>query len=570
VLLPGHSTTFDVLFTPAAPGVFTETWGLACTPRLSPPEQGDTSGAGGGSTSPVIEVQVRGVSAPEDTSSVAVAALDADLAQKEKMNKVMAVVERLLADVAPQQPTVPADDPAASPEAASFDAANVGAWPPLYYPGPAMYAQLAGLYTEARTALVSALTASAPPEDPKAKKAAAAKGGKGTPEPAPPLTPWPEVWSRCVADIGKVTEELHKQAEVLAGMAETAAGGAAAGAPSPAAAAAAAAREAASSVKSRLDTAVASQALRVPAHEKVFVRHAMRVALGRVADAVELKLQAVHEDYNQRLAEAVAAQHAAAMMGAGGPGAGTAAAPPSTTPDKPAGAASSNGRPSMAGSVSLAAGGQSQGGAAAAAAAAAAEAAQAAAAAEIAAAAAAAGIGGQWLSDKCRVGAKSQVKSLSVWLWEEVGKEKQAVADWLQQRIRALDMQMLRQGIQPPSPPKPPEPLLPLLPATLGLGGEPSSASVASGGGGLLQPQLQSQTSLRSVTSIRSRRASDGYSDPLAVPAPMPGADGETLLWARFALQREAVRLGVTLRTLGVGRLAPAPPFSQQQVTLPE
>jgi hypothetical protein len=111
--------------------------------------------------------------------------------------------------------------------------------------------------------------------------------------------------------------------------------------------------------------------------------------------------------------------------------------------------------------------------------------------------------------------------------------------------------------------------LLPLLPATLGLGAEASSASVASGGGGL-QPQLQSQGSLRSVTSIRSRRVSDGFSDPLSVPMPMPGADGETLLWVRFALQREAVRLGVTLRTLGVGRMAPAPPQTQPQVALPE
>lgn len=51
----------------------------------------------------------------------------------------------------------------------------------------------------------------------------------------------------------------------------------------------------------------------------------------------------------------------------------------------------------------------------------------------------AAAVGPQWLADKCRVGAKAQVKGLVHALYEEVGREKGAIGDWLEARIAEVD-----------------------------------------------------------------------------------------------------------------------------------
>ncbi|GFH27789.1 uncharacterized protein HaLaN_26169, partial [Haematococcus lacustris] len=195
-------------------------------------------------------------------------------------------------------------------QAVVFERENSSEWPPLYYQ-PAGFTALEALYKKSRAGLAAALEPVPVPEL-KGKKAAApggsAKGKPGQELAAPAPMTWPEAWSGRVADIAQLAREVADQGQALAAQPEEGA--------APMAAAAA---QTAKQVHDALSQLLASQVLRVPLHEKVVLRHAMRGALLRLADAVDAKLSAVHADYASRQAEAAAAAADGSASGAGTP-----------------------------------------------------------------------------------------------------------------------------------------------------------------------------------------------------------------------------------------------------------
>ncbi|KAJ9519850.1 hypothetical protein QJQ45_014564 [Haematococcus lacustris] len=296
-LLPGASCTFDVLFAPQHPGCFTEAWSLATTPALSDRRQ-------------PLALSVRGLAVPEDVSGLRRSSLQARLAQEEKLEQVQDVVQRLLADVRPQPAPDFVLDASHAEQAVVFERENSSEWLPLYYQ-PAGFTALEALYKEARAGLAAALEPVPVPEL-KGKKAAApggsAKGKPGQEPAAPAPMTWPEAWSGRVSDVTRLAREVADQGQALAAQPEEGA--------APMAAAAA---QTAKQVHDALSQLLASQVLRVPLHEKVVLRHAMRGALLRLADAVDAKLSAVHADYASRQAEAAAAAADGSASGAGAP-----------------------------------------------------------------------------------------------------------------------------------------------------------------------------------------------------------------------------------------------------------
>ncbi len=296
-------------------------------------------------------------------------------------------MEHLLHVAGPSPPRPPPETEEQRLEAQAWDSANAGAWPPLYHPDAPTLAQLRDLYLEARAALASALK---PVEAaPTGKKPAApAKGGKGAApvEEAPPPLAWPEAWSLSVDDIAGVLAELDA-AEQQQQQQQQQAGAAAAAPPSTAGGA----------VPSAPPTPLPPQAaaLRARLHallasQSVRVPRNARVLMRHTARAA---LGRVVDALDAKL-QAVRADYQQRVAEAAQAAEAAAATPGAPAP--PAGPTP------------------------------------------------------QWLADKSKAGAKVQVKGLVNAWWDEVGKEKGAAADWVEQALAGIASSAELSGAEAP------------------------------------------------------------------------------------------------------------------------
>jgi len=361
--------------------------------------QGSTMAGGALSASTcqaVVTISVRGVATVEDQQVLERKALSRQLNEAEKESKVRQALEHILRCVDALPPPPLPEPPTEAAQALAWDSAQSDYWPPMYYPGPEVYAQLESAYREARGEVYRLRAEAAEAAEAaggKGKKGA--KGGKGSKDkeapqtPEPPAREFPEQWSSGLADLYGVLEELegmHQSTKAqLAEAHESSAGGSSKAAAAAAAEASAAAVQAADNGIARTTELrglaqrlqLSTQAFAVPQDARTLIRHAMRAALGRVADAVESKLDGVHADYEKRVAEQ---QREGATV----------------VPGKE--------------------------------------------------------VGPQWLADKCRAGAKAQARNLVPWLFEEVAREKGAVGDWLEARIADLDARIAAVEAGAPDP----------------------------------------------------------------------------------------------------------------------
>ncbi|KAF5842086.1 hypothetical protein DUNSADRAFT_9345 [Dunaliella salina] len=277
-----------------------------------PGDGGDRQGhtCAGGNSSPsvshaVVKISVRGVATVEDQLVLERRALARQLDEAEKESKVHQALEHILRCVdAPPPPPLP-EAPTEAAQALAWDSAHSEHWPPLYYPGPEVYAQLESAYKEARG---------------EGRKGAKSSKGSGkdkevTQTPEPPAREFPEQWSSGLADLYSVLDELEGMHQATKAQVTEAQEGSAGGISKAAAAAAA---EATAAAVQAADNGLArtadlrglaqrlqlsTQAFAVPNDARTLIRHAMRAALGRVADAVDSKLGGVHADYEKRVAE---------------------------------------------------------------------------------------------------------------------------------------------------------------------------------------------------------------------------------------------------------------------------
>lgn len=208
----------------------------------------------------------------------------------------------------------------------SFDKENAAAWPPVFYPGEQLHAELQQLYSDARHAYMAAISAPSDALDSKKKAdAGKAKKGKDVPDTPPSPPKYPELWK---GSLDLLREVIADAAATCAAMAAShaakpttpptgnaAAQAAAAAAAAEAATAAAEAAQMAAALPKRLEGLLGRQELHVPTNDRVMLRHAVRAALSRAVDAVAAKLGAVRADYDARLAESKAAAEAAASAG---------------------------------------------------------------------------------------------------------------------------------------------------------------------------------------------------------------------------------------------------------------
>ncbi|EFJ46991.1 hypothetical protein VOLCADRAFT_92519 [Volvox carteri f. nagariensis] len=248
-LLPGQSLELSITFMGSAAGTFRETWQLVTTPPLQGPD------------GPVLTLHLRGLAELRDQSATGRATITATLAQREKMAKVAAAVERVLRDVRmPRrpQPTEVAEETAAADawDLANGCSADGGpyAWPPLFYS--------------------SAIRPRVGTAERQRKKPVE--------EPPPPPPKYPPMWDG--ANIAVLDALLAELATV--------------------------APAAATPLLARADAAKARA--RVPPNGRRLLRRAMRSLVLKMADAVEDKLGVVRADLEAKAAAEAAAAAAAA------------------------------------------------------------------------------------------------------------------------------------------------------------------------------------------------------------------------------------------------------------------
>ncbi|GAX81792.1 hypothetical protein CEUSTIGMA_g9220.t1 [Chlamydomonas eustigma] len=366
ILLPGATEEFKVVFRQTRPGSFSQQWTLSTTPLLLDWRP--------------LTITARGVCMPEDGTGVERAALDEDMKQKEKMKKVQAALERVLRNIEPapapaQRPTPLSQEQEADNEA--FDRMNADATPPLFY-SPQSLEALKCVYADV---VQQTLLAMQPPaEDLNAKK----KGGKkdSRPPTAPQPSPLPEAWDCSVSNLRLLIQELGRisssQEVALQSQPLTPSTGERGTTPLslplpdlPYAAAAEA-------LLKRVEAA--ELGMRVPTDERVLLKHSMRQMLRGVSEALAVRLQAVHEDYDLRVQEQERLKEEAAAKAAAG------------------GRAASGGMPPGA-------------------------------------------VDARWLAEKCRAAAKSLLKqSVFVNLEQEKAAGKESAGDALELQIQQVDI----------------------------------------------------------------------------------------------------------------------------------
>lgn len=289
ILLPGQVQEFAVTFCTVAPGTYTETYRLVTVPQNLGPE---------------VSISLRGYAEQSDESTVRRAAFEAALAEKEKMAKVRAALERILADVKPPAKPVVPEGPEESAAGEAWDRTHLEShWPPLYH-SPALQAELADVYAQALAALTAVLAPQSDEDPKKKRKEAPPSGGgkkKGVQEEACPEPKRAPRWPGTLSSLDSLLAELQGLA--------------------PAAAA---------PLLARADGAKASA--RVPGSKHKLLARAMRAVVHRMVDMMEDKLTAAEAD-NQaalRLAETGGADAEASSSA-------TATAPASTgiSPAKP-------------------------------------------------------------------------------------------------------------------------------------------------------------------------------------------------------------------------------------------